>query len=669
MDRHPYKCPCCSNPWQASEGTAGSGGVKNEYAGFVKSFALCGVCMSSNDDNAKGLDPANFDNTIRPQDDFYLYSNGGWKEGNPCPAAFPRWGVFNQLADKNQERLKEILESLEKGEISDDPSLKDDCKKLCDFYTFLHQRGVDVLFDMGSGQHQKNSDHTMAFFSQSGLGLPDRDYYFDEDKEEKREKYQRFIADILNLSSRGNEGFQAYSSQQSCRIAAQKVFSFEKQLATVFWTRTELRDVNRKFNNMQLVTSSQTWTFDFQCGLINVSTPEPIAHLGNLLQKNIADGTLSYYLTFHVLSKYSQHLGKDWQDLHFTFKLKTLQGAKEVKERWKRVLEFQEKALGDAMGKLYVSKYFDESCKKKALGIVENVKDALRQRLGEVDWMSEATRKEALLKMEKFRVKIGYPDVWTDFSDLPVVETCHTENVIASNLFWFSKDVARINKQTDRERWFMVPQMVNAYYHPMLNEIVFPAAILQPPFFDAEADLAVQFGGFGAVVGHEMTHGFDDKGREYDKDGALQDWWTKEDSDEYKRRAQTIIDQASAHTVFGQNIKGEFTQGENIADLGGVKLALRALKKRLESEPKENIRPLNGFTPLQRFFLAWSQVWRQNSTKENALAMVTLDPHGPSELRCNNTVSNVPEFLEAFNVGPEDPMGKYHGEGSRVEIW
>ena len=407
-----------------------------------------------------------------------------------------------------------------------------------------------------------------------------------------------------------------------------------------------------------------------QCGIINVSTIEPLVKMGSILRSAVLDGTLSHYLTFHVLNKFVDHLGVEWQSLHFDFFKKTLGGAKEMKERWKRALEFQEAALGDAMGKLYVSKHFDDTCKQKALNIVYAVRDAWRQRLEEVEWMSEETRKEALLKMDKFNVKIGFPDKWTDYSALAITSDSHVTNMIAAGVFHKNRDVIRINKPTDRDRWFMVPQMVNAYYHPMLNEIVFPAAILQAPFFDPDADIAVQFGGFGCVVAHEISHGFDDKGRKFNKDGALIDWWAGDDGKEYERRAATMIAQASSHEVYGQSLKGELTQGENIADLGGVKLSLKALQHKLTTMPvEESSRNLNGFTQMQRFFLAWSQVWRQNSTKENALAMVTLDPHGPSELRCNNTLSNVPEFLEAFNVQPTDPMGKYSDEKNRVNIW
>jgi len=740
---HRAKCPCCNNPWQLAESSGAQEQSKgSEPAGIEvegkssteeEYTVVCGSCMSS--DESKGIDPANFDFSVRPQDDFYLYSNGGWKAANPCPAAHPRWGVFNALNELNQERLKIILDELEQGTLAEasDSKLAADCLKLIDFHKAcmnesqieeegikpllplfqlaqslsthnvieitaeLHKNGVGVLLHMNSINDKDDAGHTMGAFSQGDLGLPDRDYYFDADKEEKRNKYQRFLEDAFLLLGEGEVGLSAYKSLTQARSAAQAVYGFEKKLAASFYTKTELRDVDRTFNKMTLqelnakvVPVESSWGtylaqgppqqrhgFDFikymecfgmteeQVGVVNVRTIEPLAHMSSLLRGAVLDGSLCHYFVFHILKNYFEHTSASFVNLHFEFYKKCLTGAKELKERWKRALDYQQTVLGEAMGKLYVAKFFNADCKAKALTIVEEVRTALRERLREVVWMSDSTRVEALLKMEKFRVKIGYPDAWTDYSDLPITPDSHLSNVLASSRFESERDVARINKPTDRERWFMPPQLVNAYYHPMLNEIVFPAAILQPPFFDTEADDAVQFGGLGCVVGHEMTHGFDDKGRKFDKDGAVRDWWHGDDGKEYERRAAVMVAQASAHEVFGTKLKGELTQGENIADLGGMKLALRALKKRLDGKPQTTI---NGFSPTQRFFLAWSQVWRQNSTKEHALAMVTLDPHGPSELRCNNTVSNISEFLEAFNVRPNDPMYKYTDE-QRVDIW
>ena len=342
-----------------------------------------------------------------------------------------------------------------------------------------------------------------------------------------------------------------------------------------------------------------------------------------------------------------------------------------------------------------MTKYFPIEAKKRALEVVELVRDALRERLAEVDWMSNETRVEAMLKMEKFKVKIGFPDKWLDYTKLIILQGEHFKNVMSARRFQFELDLSRMNAATDKARWYMTPQTVNAYYHPSLNEIVFPAAILQPPFFDSKADVAVQFGSLGAVVGHEMTHGFDDQGRKYDSYGNLRDWWVGNDGAEYEKRANMMIQQAEKFEVYGMKLNGKLTCGENIADLGGVKLALRALKKYLEStatiqslssssssssssttivnEEKEEFKKIdkmsliNGFTPYQRLFLAWSQAWRENSKKDRSIQLLTLDPHGPNELRCNGTLSNIEEFIDAFNIKEGDAM--YVPVELRVDIW
>ena len=324
------------------------------------------------------------------------------------------------------------------------------------------------------------------------------------------------------------------------------------------------------------------------------------------------------------------------------------------------------------MGQLYVTKYFPIEAKQRALEIVELVRDALRERLLEVEWMCDATRIEAMLKMEKFKVKIGFPDKWMDYSTLIIKKDEHFKNVMSARQFQFQLDLSRMNAATDKSRWFMTPQTVNAYYHPSLNEIVFPAAILQPPFFDSNADVAVQFGSLGAVVGHEMTHGFDDQGRKYDSFGNLRDWWVGNDGVEYEKRANMMVLQAEKFEVYGMKLNGKLTCGENIADLGGVKLALRALKKYLQqntttSSESSSLPLINGFTPYQRLFLAWSQAWRENSKKDRAIQLLFIDPHGPNELRCNGTLSNIAEFMEAFDIKEGDAM--YVPVELRVDIW
>ena len=321
---------------------------------------------------------------------------------------------------------------------------------------------------------------------------------------------------------------------------------------------------------------------------------------------------------------------------------------------------------GEALGQIYCAKYFDESCKEKALAIVESVRQALEDRLKEVDWMkSESTREQALKKLSRFNVKIGYPDEWIDYNALDLRESdSFLSMILKSRHFNHLREIKEMNAPTDKKKWFMTPQTINAYYHPSLNEIVFPAAILQPPMFDPDADFAVNFGAIDAVVGHEMTHGFDDKGRKFNFEGNMVDWWTKEDADEYEKRIEVMVKLANAVEIYGQNLKGKLTCGENIADLGGLRLALKALKARPDFDETYL---LGGFNPVQRFFLGWANCWRQNITKERALQLLTLDLHGPNPTRCNGPLSNMTEFHGAFNVSSDAPM--YKEEDVRVDIW
>jgi putative endopeptidase len=350
----------------------------------------------------------------------------------------------------------------------------------------------------------------------------------------------------------------------------------------------------------------------------------------------------------------------------FDFNERILSGTDEIKPRWKRAMSFTESALGEALGQIYCAKYFDESCKEKALFIVEQVRMALEQRLPEVDWMkADSTREQALQKMNRFNVKIGYPDEWIDYSTLNITKgDAFLSNIFASRQFEHLREVKEMNAPTDKKKWFMTPQTINAYYHPSLNEIVFPAAILQAPMFDPKADMAVNFGAIGAVVGHEMTHGFDDKGRKFNFEGNMVDWWNKEDADEYEKLVEVMVEQANSYEVHGQSLKGKLTCGENIADLGGLRLALRALMAQPEFDMNDKI---EGFDPIQRFFLGWANCWRQNITKERSLQLLTLDPHGPNPMRCNGPLSNMAEFHEAFDVQEDSPM--YRAKETRVHIW
>ena len=732
--RH-FKCNCCTNPWN------------NADNGDFMSSLVCGDCLTK--DGNRGIDIENFDHEVDLKEDFYLWVNGNWKKNNPLPAAYPRWGSFNVLNNANQERLKDILSDLEDGKIASTgkeiemlinfhktylDTDKIDAEKINPLSSLLEliikdlpiteklaflsrDFGLQILFGIYAMPDKSNSEHTLANIGASGLGLPDRDYYFDADKAEARDQYLVYIEDLFKIlvdhaeeedCTLGEEVKTFLLTLKSIgfrRKMAKFIFDFESDFAASMMTRTEKRDPVKTHNTMSLeelqkmIIPTPSWSsylakgipvespFDFSkyfeivtdgydMGAINVSDCGAIKKMASMCQAHIANnnGMWRYYLLFHIVNKVAPYMNTNTLEAaNFNFQQKQLLGTKELKERWKRALDLEDSLLGDILGKIYVEKHFPSRLKDRCMSIVNMVKESLRERLNEIEWMSTNTRSAAIKKMDKFNVKIGFPedDAWEDYSALVEKGVITSDspcvcNILSIKASQFIQELLRCNKATERKRWLMRPQQVNAYYHPMLNEIVFPAAILQPPFFSEDADDAVNFGSMGAVVGHEMTHGFDDSGAQYDYKGSLQNWWEEADKEEFKKRANVMIEQANQHEVQGLYLKGAFTQGENIADLGGLKLSLRALKKHLAANPQE---PINGFTAIQRFFISWAQVWRQNCSEPYAKSMLTLDPHGPSELRCNNTVANIQEFIEAFDVKEDDKMGKYIDKTKQVDVW
>lgn len=678
-----FQCECCKNPWNVEDTT------DTAQSSVPASMILCAPCLTDNK-GYSGVDPANFDMSVKPSENFYLWSNGGWKEKNPIPPAYSSWNTFIALRDLNLERLKSIVDELEQnkvdasGEGAENPTIA----KVKDFFlgfmdaeaieaagaqglypilrlienirmdvpgtlAALHsQVGISALFSLYSSPDKSDSNHTIASLYQGGLGMPDRDYYFDQDKAEKRQKYVEYIAQLLSLLVKEFPEYEfILGHNESTTVeVAKSILQFETTLAQWHLTRTQSRDPKLTYNKMSVSKLTQrtreeqdtwakyltrgvstssaahfAWTEYFAAlnrpveslGDVNVACLSYLTHFSEVLDSS----ALVPYLFFHAANSFAPHLSSPYVNAHFTFHEQTLKGTSELLPRWKRGLQVIDGSyvLGEALGQLYVQKYFQESSKQRASYIVESVRQALADRLSEVEWMlAPETRAHALEKMRGFKVKIGYPDAWTSADGLTIrsaqanIDALHLQNVQAVRAFEFAREIARINAPTDKTRWFMTPQTVNAYYHPSLNEIVFPAAILQPPFFDAKADLAVQFGSLGAVVGHEMTHGFDDQGRKYDCAGNLRDWWSAADGEEYARRAQRMIDQAAKFTVYDVALNGSLTCGENIADLGGVKLALRALDRELASNPSQASSTINGLTPHQRFFVAWSQSWREN---------------------------------------------------------
>ncbi len=652
------------------------------------------------------LDPRNMDTSVKPQDDFYLYANGGWLKSNPVPPDYSRWSSFDELSEKNLNALHKIAEKAASTKSSADTA--PETQKVGDFYAsgmdqktidakriaplaeelrridaiknradllkaiaHLHSVGVDALFRFGAGQDAKDSNREIAQAHQGGLGLPDRDYYLktDEDSKKKRAAYVDHIKKMLTLL--GEPARQAAED-------AQKIMRLETSLARASRTRVELRDPQKNYNKMpqaelQKLTPDWNWADYFKeinlsdPGDINVGQPD-FFKAANALFATTPIEDWKTYLRWHLIDDAAQELSDDFVNEDFNFNGRVLRGTKEIKPRWKRVVNATDHALGEALGKLYVAEYFPPEAKARALEMINNLKEALADRIKNLGWMDEPTKQEALKKLAAMNVKIGYPDKWRDYSALQIDRGPYVLNAMRAANFEVNRELKKIGKPVDRTEWEMTPPTVNAYYNPQMNEIVFPAGILQPPFFDPKADDAVNYGGMGAVIGHEMTHGFDDQGRQFDAAGNLRDWWTKHSAEEYDKRRKAVVEQYSQYEPLpGAHINGELTQGENIADIGGLKLAYAALQKALDKNPQARNQKIDGFTPEQRFFLGWAQVWRANQRDDDLRLRLVTDPHSPTHYRCNGPLANMPEFQRAFNIPDGSPMVR--PPDKRVNIW
>jgi putative endopeptidase len=656
--------------------------------------------------NPPPLDPKNMDTSVKPQDDFYLYANGGWLKHNPVPPEYSRWGSFSELEEKNNEALHKIAERTANAHVDANTApevqkvgdyyasgmdektieaartkpLEDDLKRidaikdrtdLLNAIARLHNIGVDAFFEFGSGQDAKDSTRDIAQAHQGGLGLPDRDYYTktDEDSKKKRAAYVDHVTRMLTLLG---------EAPSKAADDARKIMALETSLAKASRTRVELRDPQKNYNKMsqadlQKLTPDWNWADYFKAinltepGDINVGQPEFFKAANAMFTKTSIDDWKTY-LRWHLIDDAAAELSKDFVNEDFNFNQGVLRGTKEIKPRWKRVVGSTNGALGEALGKLYVADYFPPEAKARALEMINNLKAALADRIKTVDWMDEPTKQQALKKLAAMNVKIGYPDKWRDYSLLQIDRSSYVSNAMRAANFEANRDLKKIGKPVDRSEWGMTPPTVNAYYNPMMNEIVFPAGILQPPFFDPKADDPVNYGGMGAVIGHEMTHGFDDQGRQFDEVGNLRDWWSKPSAAEYDKRRKAVVDQYSEYQPLpGKHVNGELTQGENIADIGGTKLAYAALQKALDKNPQAREQKIDGFTPEQRFFLGWAQVWRANQREDDLLLRLNTDPHSPTHYRCNGPISNMPEFAKAFNLPDNCPMMR--PEDKRVNIW
>ena len=654
----------------------------------------------------QAFDPANIDPATKPCENFFQYANGTWLKNNPIPGEYSTWGSFIELVENNNTKLKTILEEAAGDAAAPDGSVR---KKIGDFYAsgmdisaineagvtplqpeldriavikkpqdlpaeiaHLHDIGVGAGFEFFADQDAKESSKVIAQFYQGGLALPDRDYYTKDDESSKkiRAQYVEHVAKIFTLLG---------DKPEVAKSGADAVLSFETQLAQASMTKVEQRDPQAVYHKMNLAEVSQLLpSFDLKSYLAGRGLPSADSPGGfcvgqpDFLKKvdamitSVPLDTWKTYLRWQLIHENAGEISDPFVNENFRFYGTILNGTKALKPRWKRVLAAADGALGEATGQLFVEKYFPPEAKQRILDLVASLRATLRTRIQSLAWMSDETKAAALRKLDKFNVKMGYTDKWRDYSSLQVDRKNYVLNTIRAAQFEIHRTLAKIGKPVDRDEWLMTPQTVNAYYNPALNEIVFPAGILQPPFFSAASDDAINYGGIGAVIGHEMTHGFDDQGRQFDADGNLKEWWTDVDKKKFDERAQKVIDQYGNYTAIDDlKLNGQLTQGENIADIGGVRIAWTALQEKWAKEGKPA--PIDGFTAEQRFFLGWAQVWRSNIRKEALRMRVLTDPHSPAIHRVNGVVANMPEFFTAFGCDANSPMARKETE--RAAIW
>lgn len=638
-----------------------------------------------------GFEPSDMDTTAPACGDFYRYAVGGWLQKNPIPADYPSWGAFNELAERNRDALRQILERLA---TTPGPAGSEE-RKLGDFYAScmdeatieaqgvkplaaelhriaaigtlpeltaeisrLQTYGVNAVFQFGSEPDRKDSANVISTAAQGGLGLPERDYYTKTDKESKelRSRYVSHVARTLALAG---------EKKAAATARAKSVLAFETTLARASMTPIEQRDAVATYNRMNAaglakLTPNFSWSGYFRAtgapGEVPVNIQQP--KFFQTFSRQLTGQPLSAwktYLKWQLLSAAAPYLSKAFVDEDFDFNERTLQGTQKILPRWKRCVAATDQAMGFALGRIYVAEHFPPESKARMDELVKNLIAALAEDLATLPWMGEQTRKAALEKLSAFTPKIGYPDKWRDYGALEISRGPYVFNVMAGTLFEFHRDVAKIGKPVDRTEWGMTPPTVNAYYNPLKNEIVFPAGILQPPFFDGKADDALNYGAIGAVIGHEMTHGFDDQGRKFDAHGNLTDWWTRDDASRYEARAACVEKQFSGYEVEpGLPEKGQLVLGESIADLGGLSIAYRAFRKSLEGRPEPP--PVDGFSADQRLFLAWARVWAANDRPEFARLMVNTNPHPLDRFRAVGPPSNMPEFAKAFSCKAGDAM-------------
>lgn len=645
---------------------------------------------------------SHMDTSIHPGNDFFEYANGGWLKKNPIPASENGWGIFNLVADENYARIKKLSEEASsqnatpgspKQQIGDfffmamDSTHADrlgtkpiqylldkinaitSSSQISNIIAEMQAIGVASGYGLYIGQDMKNSEKNIPYLSQGGLGLPDRDYYFNTDSRTSniRKEYTTHITKMLNM---------LYKDSAKAAMQSHSIMEFETKLASSHRKLEALRDPHANYNKMSVSKLNSSFpALQFTNGLNNlnikedsiiVGQPEFLAKLNSMIN-SIDLATWKAYLSWHTLSSFAPYLSSNFDTENFRFYSSVLRGTKEQRPRWKRALDAQEQALGDALGQLFVKEYFPEKTKKRYEDLVERIVESYREHIQKLDWMSDSTKQKALLKLNAITKKVGYPKRWKDYSAMKISRTSYAENIIESNKWHFNYEVSKLGKPVDREEWGMTPQTYNAYYNPSNNEIVLPAAIFTAPGYrDEEIDDAVIYGYVGAsTIGHELTHGFDDEGRQFDEKGNLKNWWSKDDETKFKKRADMLVDQFNKYTVLDSlHPNGSATLGENIADLGGIVIALDAFKR---TEQFKKNKSIAGLTPLQRYFMGYAYGWMQTRRPETLADQLLTDVHAPIFLRVNGPMSNCDEWYKAFNVQTSHKM--YRDSSSRVRIW
>jgi putative endopeptidase len=661
--------------------------------------------MSASAQGTAGIDRANMNLSVKPGNDFYEYAIGGWRKAHPLDAEHARNGSFTDLDEMNQKRILELIQEYSskpqaqgtlgqkigslynlamdsvrrnrEGAAPIQPVLKKiaDIQNRRDYQLVTSQldaRGIScMMFGMGVGADQKDAANNLVGIGQGGLGLGERDYYLSDDAQVKgvRDAYVKFLTTILTLA--GNDAATAQKK-------AEATMRIETRIAKASYSQVQLRDVQANYHKItynQLVNDYPgiDWGNLFLAqgfppfSHIDVGQPEPIREVEKILAEESLD-ELKAYAEAHAVSSAAGKLDDKFRAAEFKFG-SVLSGAQQDRPRWKRATALVSGVLGEPIGKLYVEKYFPESSKQHMLRLVKNLQTALAQRIDEATWMSPATKEQAKDKLSNFIVKVGYPDTWRDFSGLQIDEKLSLFENMCNVAEFLSHDYInrKVNKPVDKAEWQMTPQTVNAYYNPTTNEICFPAAILQPPFFDPNADDAVNYGGIGGVIGHEMSHGFDDQGSQFDKYGNQNDWWTAADKKNFEARTKVLVDFfSSIEALPGKKINGKLTLGENIGDNGGLNIAFRALQNDLKANPALN-KTIDGFTPEQRFFLSWATVWAGNARPEFVDRQIKTDPHSPAEARVNAALPQIDAWYKAFNVKKGDKL--FLDKKKRAHIW